>query len=194
MVICPGNERVQPPLEGQHLVARAHHEAGEDPWRRRGEEVGPRPAAAGVQRQVLRQVAIRAGLGGMVEIEAVGEGVAVEQGVVAGPIEHRQHVTQHRGIELRPIEGAMIGGVFHQGPARGDQRGPDPQRFHEVQRMTVAAARGQDDADPRRDGLPQGRASGRRQRVAAVDQRAINVDGEEAVARGHGRETRERQR
>ena len=60
----------------------------------------------------------------------------------------------------------MIGRVFHQGPARRDQRDADSQRFDEVQRMAIAAARGQHDVDACRDRPPQGRrvwpASGRR--------------------------------
>ena len=71
----------------------------------------------------------------------------------------------------------MVGRVFDQGPAGRDQRNADAQRFDEVQRMAITAARGQHDVDARRDRPPQGGARGRRQVIAAVDQRAVDVDG-----------------
>ena len=75
------------------------------------------------------------------------------------------------------MERTVIGWVFHQGAAGRDQGDADSQRFDEVQRMAIAAAGGQYDVDSRRDRPPQGRARGRRQVIAAVDQRSVDVDG-----------------
>ena len=69
----------------QHFFRAAHHEAGKDLRRWRGEEVGPHPAACQDPPQILGQIAILAGPGGLIEIKTLGEGVAVDQGVVTCP-------------------------------------------------------------------------------------------------------------
>ena len=77
----------------------------------------------------------------------------------------------------------MVERVLHQRPAGRDQRHVDPQRLDQRQGMAVAPAGGQHDVDARLARPRQRRPRGRRQLVAAVDQRSVDVDGKEAVHR-----------
>ena len=75
----------------------------------------------------------------------------------------------------------MVDRALDQGPAGGDHRHVDPQRLDQGQGMAVTAAGGQYHLNACLAGPPQRRASRRRQLVAAVDQRPVNVDGKEAI-------------
>ena len=80
----------------------------------------------------------------------------------------------------------MVDRILHQRPARGDQRHVDFQRLDQRQGMAIAPPGGQHDVDARRARPSQRRPRGRRQFVAAVDQRSVDVDGKEAVQGGQG--------
>ena len=71
--------------------------------------------------------------------------------------------------------------VLDQGPASGDQGNINFQRLDEVQDTAVAPSGGQHDVNTRVVDPSQRGAHGRRQLIAAVDQRAIDVDCQETV-------------
>ena len=83
----------------------------------------------------------------------------------------------------------MVCGPFDQCPAGGDERHVQLQRFDQRQRAAVAAPGGQHDFDASPPGLQHGLAGRVGQFVATVDERAVDVNGEQAIA-GHAKAAR----
>ena len=75
----------------------------------------------------------------------------------------------------------MVDRILHQRPAGGDKRHVDFQLLHQRQRMAIASPGGQHHMDARLARPGKRRPRGRRQFVAAVDQRSVNVDGKQAI-------------
>ena len=75
----------------------------------------------------------------------------------------------------------MVDRILDQRTARGDQRHVDFELFDQRQGMAIASPGGQHHVDARLARPRQRRPRSRRQFVAAVDQRSVDVDGKEAV-------------
>lgn len=118
---------------------------------------------------------------GVIEIEPLGKCVGTKHGVVAAAVDDGHRGPKQVRFELRLVERAVAGRVFHQRPAGGHQRHVDPQRLDQRQGVAIAAAGGHYDADSRLAGPLERRPRGRRQLVVAVHQRAVDVNGEQAV-------------
>ncbi len=171
-------------FDGQHFIAGSYREAGENLRGRHGNKIGPRPPAAGIQGQVLSQEAVLAELRRLIEVEAVGECVAIEQGIETGPVECGQNVAQQTAVELGLEKRLVRGRIFTVPPRR---RSPSASPiFSGSTRCSaaVAAAGGRRHVDAGGRRRWRLRLRGGRQLVAAIDERAVDVDGEEAIA-GH---------
>ena len=117
----------------------------------------------------------------MVEIEPLRKRIGAEHGVIAATVDDGRGVQQYLRFETGLKERAVVDRVLHQRPAGGDQRDVDSQRLDQGQGVAVAPAGGQHDLDSRLAGPRQRRPRGERQLVVAVHQRAVDVNGQQAV-------------
>ncbi len=117
----------------------------------------------------------------MVEVEPIGKRIAAEHRIEPRPINDRHHLAQHLRLEPGLVQRAMVDRVLYQRPAGGDQRHVDLQLLDQRQGVAIAASRGQHNVDACLARPRKRRPRGRRQFVAAVDQRSVDVDGKKAV-------------
>ena len=114
------------------------------------------------------------------------KGIAIEHGVVARSIDHGQQPAQQLAAEFGLVEREVIAGALDQGAAGGDQRSIQPEHLHQRQRPAITTPGGQHDLDAGFARPPDAPRGARRQLIAAVDQRSINVDSKQAVHEGKG--------
>ena len=77
-------------MEFEHPLARPHREAAEDARRRIGHEVGLHSGTIGVQFVVLGQRRLGDGERRAVEVEALGIGIGVKNGIATVGCDDRQ--------------------------------------------------------------------------------------------------------